>query len=71
MIRADIFVAVDVEYGNDDEDRVVEPARHNVLLTVMSRTSISTGVLAFDFARVNAALDHDDGFVRSWRRLRE
>ncbi len=60
VVGAEIFVAIDVEDRDDDEDHVIQPggvflADHHVA------DQHERGVLAFDLSGVNAALDeHDD-----------
>ena len=62
MVRAEIFVTVDVENGDDHEDGLIQPGGQ-FLSDGHIANQHEDGVLALDFAGVNAALDHDDGLV--------
>ena len=62
MKRAELIVPIDVEDGDDDEDRLIEPCRMGLRHGHIADEHQDC-IFAFDFARVNAALDHDDGFA--------
>ena len=62
VIRAEVLVAVHIEDRDDDEDGMIEPTREALADGHIAHQH-QDGVLAFDLAGVNAALDHDDDLV--------